>query len=245
MRAAVIRGLGEGFLVEDLRIAEPIGREVLVEVRASGLCHSDLHFATIDFGVPLPAVLGHELAGVVLAVVALFGFMFVNTGPDADKQAQLRAQERAAEETSATYVPPTVTTTEPEASTTEVDDTEPARDEKSPRNLALYCAGARGIGAFEYRLMAASVEQDVEEMRSTIDEGAADWEDAVADLQAGAPPRFDDVIASYQQTYRQMFEAVRGAGDLDSLRRALDGLGLEELNQDASVMNLDSTARCS
>lgn len=68
MRAAVIRGLGEGFLVEDLRIAEPIGREVLVEVRASGLCHSDLHFATIDFGVPLPAVLGHELAGVVLAV---------------------------------------------------------------------------------------------------------------------------------------------------------------------------------
>jgi S-(hydroxymethyl)glutathione dehydrogenase / alcohol dehydrogenase len=37
-------------------------------VKASGLCHSDLHFAEQDFGVPLPAVLGHELAGVVLAI---------------------------------------------------------------------------------------------------------------------------------------------------------------------------------
>ncbi len=68
MKAAVIRGLGEGFAVEELSIADPIGREVLVEIRAAGLCHSDLHFATVDFGIPFPAVLGHELAGVVAAV---------------------------------------------------------------------------------------------------------------------------------------------------------------------------------
>jgi S-(hydroxymethyl)glutathione dehydrogenase/alcohol dehydrogenase len=40
----------------------------MIEVKASGLCHSDLHIAETDFGVPLPAVLGHELAGVVQAV---------------------------------------------------------------------------------------------------------------------------------------------------------------------------------
>ena len=68
MKASVVHGLGGGFTVEDVSIASPIGREVLVEVRASGLCHSDLHLAEVDYGVPLPAVLGHEVAGVVTAV---------------------------------------------------------------------------------------------------------------------------------------------------------------------------------
>jgi S-(hydroxymethyl)glutathione dehydrogenase/alcohol dehydrogenase len=67
MKALVVNALGGGFDVEDVRIAAPIGREVLVDVRASGLCHTDLLFATHDF-VPLPAVLGHEVAGVVAAV---------------------------------------------------------------------------------------------------------------------------------------------------------------------------------
>lgn len=62
-----MNALGRGFDVEDVDIAAPIGREVLVDVRASGLCHTDLLFATHDF-VPLPAVLGHEVAGVVTAV---------------------------------------------------------------------------------------------------------------------------------------------------------------------------------
>jgi S-(hydroxymethyl)glutathione dehydrogenase/alcohol dehydrogenase len=44
-----------------------VGREVLVEVGASGLCHTDLLFATHDF-VPTPAVFGHEVAGVVAGV---------------------------------------------------------------------------------------------------------------------------------------------------------------------------------
>ncbi|HET9831088.1 MAG TPA: zinc-binding dehydrogenase [Vicinamibacterales bacterium] len=67
MRALVLNALGRGFDVEDIDIAAPIGREVLIDVRASGLCHTDLLFATHDF-VPLPAVLGHEVSGVVAAV---------------------------------------------------------------------------------------------------------------------------------------------------------------------------------
>ena len=67
MKALVVNALGRGFDVEDVDIAVPIGREVLVDVKASGLCHTDLLFATHDF-VPLPAVLGHEVAGVVAAV---------------------------------------------------------------------------------------------------------------------------------------------------------------------------------
>ncbi len=67
MKALVLNALGRGFELEDVDIAAPMGREVLVEVRASGLCHTDLLFATHDF-VPTPAVLGHEVAGVVAAV---------------------------------------------------------------------------------------------------------------------------------------------------------------------------------
>ena len=68
MKAAILNNLDGTFQIEEIDIDSPRGREVLVDVKASGLCHSDLHFAQQDFGVPLPAVLGHELAGVVLAV---------------------------------------------------------------------------------------------------------------------------------------------------------------------------------
>jgi len=67
MKALVLNALGHGFDFEDVGIAAPIGREVLVDVQASGLCHTDLLFATHDF-VPMPAVLGHEVAGIVTGV---------------------------------------------------------------------------------------------------------------------------------------------------------------------------------
>lgn len=68
MKAAVVNAVGEDFVIEDVEIADPIGREVLVDVKASGLCHSDSHIQKIDFGFPMPVVLGHEIAGVVKAV---------------------------------------------------------------------------------------------------------------------------------------------------------------------------------
>jgi S-(hydroxymethyl)glutathione dehydrogenase/alcohol dehydrogenase len=67
MKALVLNALGRGFHFEDVEIAAPRGREVLVDVQASGLCHTDLLFATHDI-VPTPVVLGHEVAGIVAAV---------------------------------------------------------------------------------------------------------------------------------------------------------------------------------
>ena len=67
MKALVVNALGRGFDLEDVDIAAPMGREVLVNVQAAGLCHTDLLFATHDI-VPMPAVLGHEVAGIVAAV---------------------------------------------------------------------------------------------------------------------------------------------------------------------------------
>jgi len=66
--ATVVNAVGSGFSVEDISIAAPIGREVLVDVKAAGLCHSDHTIATIDMGYAMPSVLGHEVAGVVAGV---------------------------------------------------------------------------------------------------------------------------------------------------------------------------------
>src|SRR5579863_5926574 len=65
MKAAVFREMGQRMEVEDISISKPIGREVLVRLQAVGVCHSDLHILTGDLPYPLPAVLGHEAAGIV------------------------------------------------------------------------------------------------------------------------------------------------------------------------------------
>jgi S-(hydroxymethyl)glutathione dehydrogenase / alcohol dehydrogenase len=67
MKALVLNAVGRAFELEDIEIAAPARREVLVDVRASGLCHTDLTIATHPI-YPTPSVLGHEVAGVVSAI---------------------------------------------------------------------------------------------------------------------------------------------------------------------------------
>ena len=70
MKAAVLRDLGQPMAIEEVQIAKPGPREVLVRIVASGLCHSDLHVLEGDIAYPLPAILGHEPAGIVEQVGA-------------------------------------------------------------------------------------------------------------------------------------------------------------------------------
>ena len=65
MKAAVMREIGQPMGIEQVSISKPQGREVLVRLKAVGVCHSDLHVLTGDSPHPLPAILGHEAAGVV------------------------------------------------------------------------------------------------------------------------------------------------------------------------------------
>jgi S-(hydroxymethyl)glutathione dehydrogenase/alcohol dehydrogenase len=68
MKALVVKIIGGGFdYVEDVEIAAPIRREVLIDVKASGLCHTDVLMASNDV-FPIPAVFGHEVAGIVTEV---------------------------------------------------------------------------------------------------------------------------------------------------------------------------------
>jgi S-(hydroxymethyl)glutathione dehydrogenase/alcohol dehydrogenase len=70
MKASVTNGPGQGFVLEDIDIDNPIGAEVLVQLKASGLCRSDLSVQENELGglYPLPGLLGHEPAGEVIAV---------------------------------------------------------------------------------------------------------------------------------------------------------------------------------
>lgn len=68
MKAAILREVGKDLVIEDVTLGNPAHNEVLVEVAATGLCHTDLHFMRGHLPVNMPAVLGHETAGIVRAV---------------------------------------------------------------------------------------------------------------------------------------------------------------------------------
>ena len=65
MKAAVLREVGKPLEIEDVSISKPGPHEVLIRTKAAGVCHSDLHFVEGSYPYPLPAILGHESAGVV------------------------------------------------------------------------------------------------------------------------------------------------------------------------------------
>ena len=58
-------------MLEPARIRQPKGDEVLVRIVATGMCHTDMIVRDQYFPVPLPALLGHEGAGVVESVGSL------------------------------------------------------------------------------------------------------------------------------------------------------------------------------
>ena len=68
MKAAVLIEAGKPLQIEQINISNPGPHEVLIRTAACGLCHSDLHFIEGTYPHPLPAIPGHEAAGIVEAV---------------------------------------------------------------------------------------------------------------------------------------------------------------------------------
>lgn len=63
--AAVCHAFGEPLVVEEIEIAQPRAGEIGVRLAACAICQSDLHYLEGAWGGDLPAVFGHEAAGVV------------------------------------------------------------------------------------------------------------------------------------------------------------------------------------
>ncbi|MEC9014142.1 MAG: Zn-dependent alcohol dehydrogenase, partial [Chloroflexota bacterium] len=68
MKAAVLHEVNQPLQMEEIDVALPGPREVLVRTKASGVCHSDLHFVEGLYTTTMPVVLGHEAAGIVEAI---------------------------------------------------------------------------------------------------------------------------------------------------------------------------------
>lgn len=65
IKAAVARESRQAFTIESLELDEPLDDEVLVRMVAVGICHTDIVARDQSIPFPLPAVLGHEGAGIV------------------------------------------------------------------------------------------------------------------------------------------------------------------------------------
>jgi len=70
MKAAVVKAFGKPLVIEDVPVPVPGPGELLVKVKACGVCHTDLHAASGDWPVkPVPPFIpGHEAAGIVAAL---------------------------------------------------------------------------------------------------------------------------------------------------------------------------------
>src|SRR5215471_21496304 len=68
MKAAVLHAPNQPLTIEDVSVAKPGPREVLLRTAFAGLCHSDLHFIEGLYPIPTPVILGHESSAVVEAV---------------------------------------------------------------------------------------------------------------------------------------------------------------------------------
>ncbi|MFD4971385.1 Zn-dependent alcohol dehydrogenase [Streptomyces sp. NPDC058424] len=68
VRAAVLPAIGSPLEITGIELPEPGPGRVRVRLAAAGVCHSDLSLTNGTLRVPVPAVLGHEGAGTVVAV---------------------------------------------------------------------------------------------------------------------------------------------------------------------------------
>ena len=68
IKAAVCHAHGEPLVIEEIQLADPRMGEVEVALDAVAICHSDISYAEGAWGGKLPAVYGHEAAGVITAV---------------------------------------------------------------------------------------------------------------------------------------------------------------------------------
>lgn len=64
-RAAIAQSPEKPFSIEECELDEPAANELLVGIRACGICHTDLAVKHQHLPVVLPRVLGHEGAGIV------------------------------------------------------------------------------------------------------------------------------------------------------------------------------------
>ncbi|MCW3463932.1 NAD(P)-dependent alcohol dehydrogenase [Chitinophaga nivalis] len=68
IQAAMLKAYNEPFSIETVTLGAPADEEILVRLVATGICHTDVAVQEGVYPFPVPAILGHEGAGIVTAV---------------------------------------------------------------------------------------------------------------------------------------------------------------------------------
>ncbi|AIZ59174.1 alcohol dehydrogenase catalytic domain-containing protein [Bacillus sp. FSL R5-0432] len=68
MKALVIPEANSNWEIRDVPTPNILDEEVLIKIKASGLCYSDIHMSRGEWGNEFPIIPGHEPAGVIVAV---------------------------------------------------------------------------------------------------------------------------------------------------------------------------------
>jgi len=70
MKAAVVPKIGSKWEVREVPTPEPSANQVLIKIRASGLCYTDVHMTEGRLSVPIefPRTIGHEPVGEVVTL---------------------------------------------------------------------------------------------------------------------------------------------------------------------------------
>lgn len=69
MKAAILRQAGTPLAIEEIDKPQPGPGEILIKVKACGVCHTDLHLMSGEWRLPkLPLIMGHEAVGIAEAV---------------------------------------------------------------------------------------------------------------------------------------------------------------------------------
>lgn len=181
------------------------------------------------FGPGQLAVLGV----LVVAVVALFGFMVVNSGPDPERVREIAdadpidpAAERREAEAAAGIDP---TTTEPVETTTTAAGAA-APDPYVPLDLEAFCRGGRAFADEAESLSVAFVTEDIATMRAWVADHRQAWDDSLSTLAAGAPPINADDLMAFRGMWDEAFDAVNTYDTYEAADGSVDSLDLARAN---------------
>ena len=69
-KAVICREWNKPVVVEEITVESPKRGEVMVQIKACGVCHSDLSATNGTIPMPPPTVIGHEAAGLIVEVAS-------------------------------------------------------------------------------------------------------------------------------------------------------------------------------
>ena len=185
------------------------------------------------------------VASVVVLMVALFGYMTVNSGPNKQREQQIAAtNKRLDAQPMVTFatIPPT---TAPSASTSMVFRPVPGQLLTDPAAIARFCGAARHLVAFELRITAGEIESDWRAARAAIVTGRASWEQAVSDMIASGTPNAQVDLVVYRSTYHALFAAVLGSGSAADAVAGIRNVDSSEFRTAVVGLRSEVTGQCS